>query len=181
MNIIGALVFIIQTMFTLYLSAVLLRIILQYVRAPFSNPICQFIVKITNIGFKPLRRIIPGYKGIDFAGVAFAFTLSIFYVSLINLITFNTLPSIVLLLMASMLLIIGTLLSLYFWTIILRVILSFVANNQYSYNPIYSIIISITEPVLRPIRSNISPMSGFDLSPLIACLIITVLRILFNL
>jgi YggT family protein len=180
MNIIGALLFILQTIFTLYLSAVLLRIILQYVHAPFSHPICQFIVKITNFGFKPLRRVIPGYKGIDFAGIVFALIISSIYIALISLITVNTLPAIIFLLIASCFLIISTLLSVYFWTILLRVIFSFIPGNQLNYNPLYTLAYLITEPVLRPIRNNIPPVSGFDLSPLIACLIITVLRILFN-
>ena len=60
-----AIVFLIQFVFGLYILAVLLRYLLASVRADFYNPLSQFIVKITNPLIKPLRRLIPGYLGID--------------------------------------------------------------------------------------------------------------------
>ena len=40
--------FIIQTVFGLYILAVLLRFLFQLLRAHFRNPISQFIVTVTN-------------------------------------------------------------------------------------------------------------------------------------
>ena len=62
-----ALTFLIRTLFDLYIVAVALRFLLQWVRADFYNPLSQFLVKITNPPLRPLRRFIPGYGGIDFA------------------------------------------------------------------------------------------------------------------
>ena len=67
-----ALIFIIQTVFQLYLTVVLLRFLLQVARADFYNPISQFIVKATNPPLKPLRRIIPGFGGFDLASLVLA-------------------------------------------------------------------------------------------------------------
>ena len=66
------LVFLIQTLFGLYILAVLLRFLLQWVRADFYNPISQFLVKITSPPLKLLRRFIPGVGGIDLAAIILA-------------------------------------------------------------------------------------------------------------
>ena len=53
--------YLLQTLFGLYMLAILLRFLLQIARADFYNPICQAIVKVTNPALRPLRRIIPGW------------------------------------------------------------------------------------------------------------------------
>ena len=65
-------VFLIETLFSMYISAVILRFLLALVRANFYNPISQFIVKITNPLLVPLRRIIPPVGKIDSAAVVLA-------------------------------------------------------------------------------------------------------------
>ena len=65
----NAAIFLVETFFGLYIFAVLLRFLLQRVRADFHNPIAQFLVAVTNPPLKPLRRLIPGLFGIDLASV----------------------------------------------------------------------------------------------------------------
>ena len=65
----NAVVFLIETIFSLYLIAVMLRFLLQIVRASFYNPVSQFLVKVTDPPLVPMRRIIPGVMGIDMAAV----------------------------------------------------------------------------------------------------------------
>ena len=62
--------------------------------------------------------------------------------------------------------------NIYIILIILRAVLSWFAVDPY--NPLYRFLISITEPVLAPIR-RILPFSGIDLSPFIAILLIQIL------
>ena len=62
--------FLIQTLFGLYILAVLLRFLFQLLRAHFRNPVSQFIVTVTNPALRPLRRFIPGYAGIDIASIS---------------------------------------------------------------------------------------------------------------
>ena len=69
------LAFLVDTLFSLYILVVMLRFLLQTVRADFYNPITQFLVKLTNAPLKPLRRIIPGWGGIDVASLVLAFLL----------------------------------------------------------------------------------------------------------
>ena len=72
-----ALIFIIQTLGSLYLLIVLMRFILQLVRANFYNPLCQFVVKATQPLLKPLRRIVPSMFGLDMSSLVLALLLQI--------------------------------------------------------------------------------------------------------
>ena len=67
-----ALVYVIQTLGSLYLLIILLRFILQLVRADFYNPLSQFTVRATQPLLKPVRRIIPGFGGVDLAALVLA-------------------------------------------------------------------------------------------------------------
>lgn len=80
-----ATLFLIQSIFGFYILAVMLRFLLQCVRADFYNPLVQFLVRITNPPLLPLRRIIPGYKGLDLASVVLAFVLQLIEVLLVTL------------------------------------------------------------------------------------------------
>ena len=59
-----------------------------------------------------------------------------------------------------------------------RVLLSWI--NLDPYNPIVKFLYDITEPVLAPIRRRVAPMGGLDLSPIIAIIILLVLRALLR-
>src|SRR5450830_449092 len=72
-----AAIFIIQTLGSLYLLIVLMRFILQLVRANFYNPLCQFVVKATQPLLKPLRRVIPSLFGLDMSSLVLALLLQI--------------------------------------------------------------------------------------------------------
>ena len=68
-NVGDAATFLIETLFGLYILVVMLRFLLQWVRADFYNPVSQFIVKVTQPPLAPLRRIIPGFAGLDLAAL----------------------------------------------------------------------------------------------------------------
>lgn len=80
-----ATIFPVQTVFGFYILAVMLRFLLQCVRADFYNPLVQFLVRITNLPLLPLRRIIPCYRGLDLASVLLAFALQLVEAMLIIL------------------------------------------------------------------------------------------------
>ena len=75
MNPQGALVFLLDFVFSAYIFIVLTRFVLQLARADFYNPISQFVLKATNPLLKPLRRIIPGYGGLDVASLVLVIVL----------------------------------------------------------------------------------------------------------
>lgn len=160
----NAATFLISTVFGLYLLAVMLRFLFQVTRADFYNPFSQFIVRITNPFLLPLRRVVPGVAGIDLASIVLLVILQMIELWLIYWISGYS-PNVVGLLVLS----IGKLLSLafsvFFFTILIQVIISWV--NPGAYNPITSLLYSLNEPLLAPARRLIPPISGLDLSPLV--------------
>ena len=63
---------IISTATDVFTLIVMLRLLLQLAKADFYNPISQFVVRATDPLVRPLRRIIPGFGGIDFASLVLA-------------------------------------------------------------------------------------------------------------
>jgi YggT family protein len=167
-------VFLIQTLFGLYLVAVMLRFLLQLSRADFYNPVSQFLVKVTNPPLIPLRRIIPGLIGIDMAAVVLLIVIQAVELVLVGLVQGFSLsiPGLVVLTFAELL---NLLLNIYFFTIIIQVILSWV--NPGGYNPAVALLYSINEPILSRARRVIPPISGFDLSPIVVFIGIQLLKI----
>jgi len=167
--------FLIEAIFGIYMLLVLLRLMLQMVRADFYNPLCQFIVKATNPPLKPLRRIIPGLAGIDMASVLLLLVLQMLKLFLLALAAGMHLSFAALAVM-SVGELIALVLNIYMITILLQVILSWVGPG--GHNPLTSILYALNEPVMRPARRILPPISGIDLSPILVFLAIGLLKIL---
>lgn len=155
----------IQTLFGLYILAVLLRFLLQLARADFYNPISQAIVKITQPPLGPMRRIIPGFAGIDLACLVLMFLLQCAEIWLLLVIHGQppTIPGIGILAVAELL---KLTIYLYFFSIIVQVVLSWI--NPHAHNPVTVLIFRLNEPLLHPARRLLPPFSGLDLSPLLS-------------
>lgn len=166
---IEALVYIIQTLGSLYLLLVLLRFILQMVRADFYNPISQFIVKATQPLLLPLRRVIPGIGGIDLASLVLAFIVQVALMCVVLLLVGaplgQYLPSV---LVWSVIAITSLFMKVFFFALIVSVILSWVAPQ--SHNPGAQLIQQICEPFLAPFRKLLPNLGGLDISPIFAFL-----------
>jgi YggT family protein len=171
-----AALFLIQSLFTLGLFVLLLRLIFQYLRVDYYNPISQFVVKLTSPIIVPLRRIIPGYWGIDFATVTVIYLVSFFKLFLISLIVLPMFPNILGLMISAIGDILGLTLNLFFYAIFAYIIVGWLA--PYSHSPIRSLLHQITEPLLRPFRKKIPPIAGFDISPLFVLMALQLLNIL---
>ncbi len=165
----------IEALFGFYMVIVLLRLMLQMVRADFYNPLCQFIVKVTNPPLKPLRRIIPGVAGVDMASVLLLFALQMAKIALIAFALGRvlSLPGLAVLSVAEL---IGLLLNVYMVSILIQIILSWVGPG--TPNPLTGILYAINEPIMRPARRILPPISGIDLSPILVFLAIGLLKIL---
>jgi len=175
----SALMFLINLTFDIYVMALLLRFFLQYQKADFYNPVSQAVVQITSKPFLlPLRRFIPGFYGLDFAIIFLVFTVLIVKFILLNFITGHYLPNIFSMIIWSIGSFIESVLSLYFWCIIISAIMSFIPNFQFS--PIYGVFYKLTSPILNPIRKKMPALGGFDFSPFLACVLITLLQILIS-
>lgn len=173
----SALVFIIQTIAQLYLLVLLLRFWLPFVRADFRNPISQGILKLTSPLVIPLRRVIPPIGRIDTATVLIAFAIQYLLVLVVLAIYATTSPVLAIVITTVMDLVLLTL-RLFTFAIFILVILSWVAPG--TYNPATAFIAMLVEPVLRPFRKIIPPVSGLDLSPMAAIIALMALSILIG-
>ena len=177
MNLTGALIYLVSTLTDLYVTAILLRLLLQWVRADFYNPLSQFLIKITNPVLVPTRRLIPSIGKLDTASVVVMLLLELLQLVLINLLGKTEFGFQFLFLFAIQKLLI-TLLLTYFVLIIARVIVSWIANQ--SRHPLIPLIYQLTEPVLKPISKLLPPMGGIDLSPLFALIALRALLLLLG-
>lgn len=177
MNGARALSYLVSTLFDLYIVSVILRLLLQWARADFYNPLSQFLVRITNPLLVPLRRVIPSIGRLDTASVVLALGLEVialFLVGVINSISIAW-PKLLALAVTKLLM---AVLWLYFFLILVAVVLSWVGAR--ARHPIIPLIFQLTEPVLRPFRKLIPPIGGIDLSPLFAIIAIRFLILLLG-
>jgi len=158
------LIFIAETLFELYVLCFLLRFILQATRADFHNPLSQFIVRVTNPVVVPLRRIVPGLRGLDMSSIVVVLVLEVLATAVLFPLKTGVSPTPIAVLYFSILRTIMTVLRMYLFAILIYALMSFV--NPGTYNPLTSVLASISEPLLRPVRRIIPPIAGLDLSPL---------------
>jgi YggT family protein len=168
--------FLINTLFSLFITAVLVRFLLQWVKADFYNPICQFLMKVTNPLLLPLRRVIPGLFGLDMAALVLILLLQIAEIALLDWLL--NIPLNGFMVIAAIIKLVLLTLTLYFYLILVRAVLSWV--NPYQSNPMQIILLQLTEPVMRPARKIIKPIHGFDLSPILVLILIQALIILIK-
>lgn len=159
-----AALFLISTIGELYISCFLLRFLLQWVRADFHNPLSQFIVRVTGPLVRPIRKVVPGWRGMDMATILVALALEL--VLTLTLITLSNIeiPAAGMMLLVVLQRLALTIARLFFFLVLVRAILSWV--SQGGYHPIAAILTSLTEPLIRPVRRLIPTIGGLDLAPL---------------
>ncbi len=168
-------IYIINTLGTLYISLVLVRFLAQLVRADYYNPVSKALVKYTNPLLVPLRKIIPGFMGIDLAAIVLAILLQTALLQSILLIAglglFNPLTLVIWALIALLKLLAG----IYFWGVIVMMIASWVAQG--SRNPALGLLQQILEPVMAPFRKILPPLGMLDLSPILFFMVLNIIRV----
>lgn len=169
--------YLIGTLIDLYVAAILLRVLLQWVRADFYNPMCQFLVKVTNPVIVPFRRIIPSIGPVDTASIVVMYLLQAIGVFLITALGPAILSPAQVLVYSAVKLVMMLLVT-YLILIIVSVILSWLGPR--ASHPLVPLIHQLTEPVLRPFRRIIPPIAGIDLSPLFALIAIRFLMLLLG-
>ena len=163
-----ALGFLIDVVFGLFTYALLLRLTMQIMRAPFRNPLGQAVMALTDWIVKPLRKVLPGFRGVDWATVIasyvsqFVWLLALYFAfgrgfSLLG-------PGLPFLALAALIALVKALLWLTIIVVFAQAILSWVAPD----GPLAGVLNALTFPLLRPVRRVVPPIGGtVDLSPLI--------------
>jgi YggT family protein len=167
--------FLVTTLFSLYILAVMLRFLLGAVRADFYNPVSQFLVRITNPLLLPMRKVIPSLGRYDTSALLLMLLLQLISLGLVVLLR-GISVSIVTLLVVAVGELVMLAINVFLFAIVIQVILSWV--NPGNYNPVTALLYSITSPIMRPLQRLIPPVSGIDLSPLAAIIGLQVLRML---
>jgi len=170
-----AFVFLIDTLFNLYLMVVLLRLWLQSTRADFYNPLSQFVVKATNPLLLPLRRFIPSIGALDTASLVLALLVATAKLMTLQLLAGSI--SVQLTLVGALALLVAEAFNLVFWVVIIRAIMSWFSQGR---NPMEHLLSQLTEPLLSPIRKIIPPIGGLDLSVLVLLVGMQFLQILLK-
>lgn len=170
--------FLLRTLFDLLACAFFLRFWMQWARVPFRNPFAQFVVKVTDFAVRPLRRVVPGLFGLDWASLVLfllaemLMVLSVHWVAGYPFALAGTavLPGFLLLALASALR-----LALYVLIgfVLIQAILSWI--NPFS--PLAPVFYALARPVLAPFQKRVPPMGGVDITPLVALIVIQLLLI----
>lgn len=155
-------IFLIQTIFDLYIMVVMLRILLQWLRADYYNPVCQLILKLTDPVANPLKSFLPGVRGIDLGLIALLIGLELIKLVLVSLLGYGALPNIIGLLVLSLAELCLSLINVFFYAMIAVIILSWVSPGNR--HPIIDLLHLITDPIVQPVRRIMPPIGGFDLS-----------------
>lgn len=164
----AALKFLIQTLGNLFVIAVLLRFMMQLFRVSFRNPFAQFIVALTDFAVKPLRRVVPGLWGLDWACLVLAWLVELVVVMAgywLDGFPFALAGGKIWPVMLGLAAV--KLLSLTVYLIIgltlIRAVLSWVNSDT----PLVPVVYTLTEPFLRPLRRVVPMVSNIDLTPLV--------------
>lgn len=169
-----SLILIVNVVFNIAMLVVLLRFLLQLVRADFYNPISQAIARFTNPLLVPLRRIIPGLGGMDIASLVLLLLLEMVAIWALGFIYGAGLVPPLLVLMWAPLGVVNFFLGFYLVAIFVMIVISWVAPGTSS--PVAYLLYQITEPFMAPFRKLLPSMGGLDFSPMIAVLILYISR-----
>lgn len=173
-----AFAFLVETAFQLYLVALMLRVLLEAVRANYYNPVCQVLIKVTDPLIRPLKKVIPSAGSINLAGIVWLLVIElVLLVLLAALGAWALKPGLLLILAIKRLL--RMLLVLYMVLIIAGVVLSWIGHSFR--HPIVPLIFQLSEPVLAPVRRLLPTLGGLDFSPLITLVAIQFFIILLGL
>lgn len=176
---INTLLFFIEFAGNIYISLVLLRFLLQVVRADFYNPISQFIVKVTHPLLKPLRKVIPSIGRQDTSSLVLAYLLE-FLLVIINLaiiyLFFKLKPitSLLTLFLIALIKLIELVFYLFYLLLIGAAILSWLAPDSNSAPA--RLIKHSTSSLLGPLRRFIPPIGIIDITPVIALILLLLIK-----
>ena len=165
----SSLIFLVKTLTDLYLLTLLLRFILQWVRASYYNPLAQFVLKVTSPLVVPARRILPSIAGLDVPTLVVLIALECVATWLLTLLAGDS-PAIGVFLLYVLLRLVA--LTLWFYTVALLVyvVLSWLGDR--GAGPMGVVLGELVEPLLRPVRRVLPPIAGLDLSPLLVMLLL---------
>lgn len=173
-----AFIFLLEIVLSFATLLFLMRLLLELVSADFYNPVSQFTHKATQPIIRPLLRILPPIKRLNIACLVVLLVLQAVVSIVISFANYGVFPNLLGVFFWSCGELVAFLMSFYFYAILIRIIVSWVA--PYTYNPIVSLLYQLTEPVMAPARRLLKPISGIDFSPILVMIALQLVNILVS-
>lgn len=178
MMLVDALQFLLKVAFELAATAFWLRFYMQWTRVPFHNPFSRFIVKVTDFAVKPVRRVIPGFFGLDWASLLLFFLAELSWVLGSHwLAGYPFLAAGAAVWPGFLLFSLAACLKLAVYILIALILVQAVISWVNPFSPMAPVFHAMSRPVLAPFQRFIPPISGIDLSPLAAIVLLQLLLI----
>jgi YggT family protein len=175
----NALIFLVNTVFGLFVVALLLRFYLQWARAPHRNPLSEFLQALTDFMVRPARRIVPGLWGLDLSTLVLAWIVQLVEILLVLQIRdYGLGPAAGQTLAAAGLLAAVMILKIGLYVVMVAVIVQVVLSWVSPYSPLMPLANSMTRPFLRVFQRRVPPIGNVDLSPLFVLVVIQLLLML---
>src|SRR3569832_537902 len=159
---------IVDTVASVLGGVLLSRFWMQAIRVRPPSALAQFMYQSTDWLVKPLRRVLPGVAGYDWASLAGAFLIALLSMA-VDLWIMSALSVQGMLLLALMRLCQWV---LYGFMGLFLFVVVFCWGNSLA--PLAPFIRALTDPLMRPLRKFIPPLGGIDLSPLVAFLLLRI-------
>jgi YggT family protein len=173
-----ALIFLINTLFGIYIFLIMLRLLLQWRRVAFRrDPILRTLLQITDPPLNFLYNIIPGWRNLDVAAIVLMMTLKMLELKLLSWLGMDNNLDFFGLFIFAFAQLLSLLIYIFIFAIIIQVILSWITPAN-SYNHMTDILNDLTEPLLRVVRNKLPPVQGLDFSALIMLVILQLADIL---
>lgn len=173
--------FLLETVFNLFILAALVRFWMQALRAPARNPLAQFTMALTNFAVLPLRRLIPGWKGLDLASLAVAWAAEVALLLLLAIVM-GAPPAGGAAVSVLLVLAVVKLARLTVYIVMGAVLIQALLTWVNPFHPVAPFFEALTRPFLKPFQRAIPPIGGVDVTPvvvLIACQLVLMLPIAF--
>ncbi len=177
---IRAAIFLITTLGDLFALALLLRFLLQWLRAPVRNQLSAFLAALTDWIVCPMRRIVPGWWGLDLATLLLAWLTELLQIWCVLQLSGRHVGLTAVAVAALTAFALLALLRLAIYVVMAALVVQAVLSWINPYSPLAPLLDAITRPLLRPFRRLIPPIANLDLSPLfalIACQLLLMLPV----
>jgi YggT family protein len=174
-----AAIFLVETIVGLLSLALLLRFYLQVVRAPYRNPVSQFLCALTDWAVIPARRVVPGLWGMDLASLVLAWlceVLVLFAVLALRGMEAEAATGTVI--VAILVLAAVKILKISIYILMVAVIVQAILSWVNPYSPIGPLLNSLTQPFLRPLQKRVPMVANVDLSPLVLIIVLQLILML---
>lgn len=170
------LIWILRTLFTVYLIILWLRILLPTTDTSSVNPVSQLVMKLTNFIINPLQHLLPKHKKFDYVTLLVLLLVQVIELYLVGYLQTDEWLNFFAVLLWAIGQTLSLLLSIFIWSVIIEVIFSWLSVMRRRYYAIQHVLKHLTDPILKPIRWVIPNMGPFDISPLFALLILYTLE-----